>query len=742
MQHVVPVRNRSRFVPPSSPGPVVSRDRLDPLYAQATGRILRVLAPPGYGKSTQVARWAGSDQRQVGWIDLEPIDNDPLVLASALATVLRFGAPEPVAWEGSLDRSALDEVTSHLAVLVEQAVPYVLVLDDVHNLDSAEAIAVLDAVVRHLPAGSTLVLCGRTHADRGTLARQRLRPGVVEVTASELALDAPETDELLREIGVELELDALSRLCDRFEGWVAGLLLAGQALKGKGDHTWMSADHVGDTAFVIDYLRSEWTGDLSKDDRKFLSEAACLQRFTGEMCDQVLGRTRSHARLRRIHHDQLLVLPLDQRDVWFRMHPLLTRWLSSDLQEADPDRWREIHASASAWWADHGDVDLALEHAMAIDDLAAAESLVTDVGFAWLARGLHSTVRRWLAAFPTERMQRSAGLCEINALNNLQLGDGARALRWYEHLERILDSSTSPCPPLTQVRAEVLRMTLAREPSRQLLPLAEKVIAELEADTWTALALYATGGLRFLAGDREAADAFEGAAFVAEINGLWLHQANCTSALGIVAELEGDRDCAADMARRAAELLTRQIGELPATTAMSDALQAVVAAREGRREDAARLIEVGQGKLRAFSSVAPWFNVLCGLAFARAAVRIDDRAASRALLRDLDQALRGEEPDHGAALHVEELRESVEAARQLPSDPAWALTDAELKVLRHLPTNLSLADIATRLFVSRNTVKSHVAAIYRKLNATSRSDAVELARKTGLLEDGPPEDRD
>ena len=41
--------------------------------------------------------------------------------------------------------------------------------------------------------------------------------------------------------------------------------------------------------------------------------------------------------------------------------------------------------------------------------------------------------------------------------------------------------------------------------------------------------------------------------------------------------------------------------------------------------------------------------------------------------------------------------------------------------------------------MSRNTVKTHVAAIYRKLDATSRSEAVDLARQTGLLEDGPAE---
>ena len=91
---------------------------------------------------------------------------------------------------------------------------------------------------------------------------------------------------------------------------------------------------------------------------------------------------------------------------------------------------------------------------------------------------------------------------------------------------------------------------------------------------------------------------------------------------------------------------------------------------------------------------------------------------------------------------MEALRASIDAARQLPSDPAWALTEAELKVLQFLPTNLTLADIATRLFVSRNTVKSHVAAIYRKLDATSRSDAVDLARQTGLLEEGSTEGRD
>ena len=66
-----------------------------------------------------------------------------------------------------------------------------------------------------------------------------------------------------------------------------------------------------------------------------------------------------------------------------------------------------------------------------------------------------------------------------------------------------------------------------------------------------------------------------------------------------------------------------------------------------------------------------------------------------------------------------------------------ALTKAEMRVLQLLPTHLSLAEIAEELYTSRNTVKSQVAAIYRKLETTSRADAVSRARRAGLI--GVPE---
>ena len=86
--------------------------------------------------------------------------------------------------------------------------PFVLVLDDVHHVDAAESLRGHRRAGEHLPPSSTLVLCGRSHPDQRSLARRRLHPGVVDVTAAHLALDATETDELLTSMGVRLELDA------------------------------------------------------------------------------------------------------------------------------------------------------------------------------------------------------------------------------------------------------------------------------------------------------------------------------------------------------------------------------------------------------------------------------------------------------------------------------------------------------------------------------------------------------
>ncbi|QTE28220.1 helix-turn-helix domain-containing protein [Pengzhenrongella sicca] len=76
----------------------------------------------------------------------------------------------------------------------------------------------------------------------------------------------------------------------------------------------------------------------------------------------------------------------------------------------------------------------------------------------------------------------------------------------------------------------------------------------------------------------------------------------------------------------------------------------------------------------------------------------------------------------------------ADAVAQLtaPEYPTEPLTARELLVLRYLSSDATLAEIAARLFVTRNTVKTQVRSVYRKLGVSSRSDALERAHGAGL----------
>jgi LuxR family maltose regulon positive regulatory protein len=108
---------------------------------------------------------------------------------------------------------------------------------------------------------------------------------------------------------------------------------------------------------------------------------------------------------------------------------------------------------------------------------------------------------------------------------------------------------------------------------------------------------------------------------------------------------------------------------------------------------------------------------------------------------ELLDALPHHETAHGALLAdiVDLLRgESAPSTdRERQSQPE-ELSPSELRVLRYLPTNLTRPEIAGELYVSINTVNTHIRNIYSKLGARDRSSAVGRARELRLLSTGRP----
>jgi LuxR family transcriptional regulator, maltose regulon positive regulatory protein len=739
LQEITTVRDRARYVP-AQPSFAVARSRLDELLSDASGRVVRVLAPGGYGKTSLIARWAASDRRAVGWLDIERVDNDPSVLlislASALAGLDGFDLSELP--RGARDAELFVEtvVPEFGAMVRDCRTPFALMVDDVHLLEAPASLALIDALARNLGPASTLVIAGRRYAQEESVARLRLHPGVIDVTASDLALSITEADEMLGALGIAIDLDDLTALTERFEGWPAGIRLAALAIKAGGDPSADSPADAGDTTFVTDYLRTEWMGQLGHDDREFLAEAACLERFTSSMCDDVLGRRGSGEVLRRLQRQDLVVIPLDQRDEWFRMHSLLAHWLAAELRSRDPDRWRDVHHGASRWWAAHGDIDLAFEHAMLVGDLESCELLVATNAPLCFPRGQVATVQRWLERFPREFVASSGSLCAMSSFAAMQVGEGDRALVWVEALGRLVDGRTADVPTLDDsVRAlsDALTASFAPRPARELLPIAERAVERLAPGPARDLALEVLIFHRYISGDLRAATDLDEAIFDAEVRDTPLMLARCLATRAVLADLQGDRERSESDGRRARDILVeRRLDGMFPTTAEVFGINALLDARLGRTADAKTGIGSARRLLAGFTNVVPWYNLLSRLALIKACLLVDDREAADELLREADRYLRGESPGNPVERHLVELRDQLDAVQMVLS-PGTALTSAEMRVMQYLPTNLTLADIATRLYVSRNTVKSHVAAIYRKMGTTSRAEAVDLARRAGLL---------
>ena len=89
------------------------------------------------------------------------------------------------------------------------------------------------------------------------------------------------------------------------------------------------------------------------------------------------------------------------------------------------------------------------------------------------------------------------------------------------------------------------------------------------------------------------------------------------------------------------------------------------------------------------------------------------------------------------AAHLRALLDHVagiEAPAPAPAgEPAEALSERELAVLRFLPTNLSAGEIGGELFLSVHTVKTHMRKLYAKLDVHTRAEAVQRGRALGLL---------
>jgi LuxR family transcriptional regulator, maltose regulon positive regulatory protein len=739
--------NRSGFAQTKLLRPSVRRKGIVPrsrlvarLQASRTIPLVSVVASPGYGKTTLLAQWAAKDRRSFAWLTLDERDNDPTVLLSSIAASL--DRVEPV------DRTVFDVLTSTRATKIPEAVhmlrgtlasmsrPTVLVLDDVQVLDDPQCVNAIEVLSADVPDRTQLALAGRSWPAL-SIARMRSEGSVLEIGPKDLAMDEEETARLLTGMELDATEATVAGVAAATEGWPVGVYLAALTLREEADTSRLAATFSGDDRFMTDYFWSEFLSTRSADDVRFLEETSVLDRMSGPLCDAVLERTGSGKMLRSLESANLLLIPLDRRQEWYRYHALFRGSLLARLQERDAKVPIEIRRRASAWCQRNGLPEEAIGYALMASDADLVARLLAENTLPLWAAGRAVTLQTWFdwleAHGPPDPYPPAALLWAwILAMT----GHPADAERWSDAAQRASFEGTLPDGSSSIVSwVALLRSFLCRDGIDQMARDAEVALEGLSTGSqFRATALVLLGLSRKLAGDADGADAWmEDAAELGERLGATAALSVALAERSIFAIERGDWADARVLAQRARGVVDDGALQDYMTSILAYAAAARVGLHMGDVAEASRDLARAH-RLRPLTSRAvPHLAVQARLELARAHFTLADPAAARLLLREVGDLMR-RRPDLGVlGQEAEELRTQLRAISG-GTPGASTLTTAELKLLPFLPTYLSFRQIGEQLHLSPHTVKTQAISVYRKLGVTSRSEAIESAVALGLLD--------
>jgi LuxR family maltose regulon positive regulatory protein len=406
------------FIPPLRPG-LVPRPRLVQVLnagLASNRRLTLVSAPAGFGKTTLVLAWLQQLDRPAAWLSLEAADNDlPRFLAYLAAAFEQvdegIGAPLLSALQSPRLPAVEQLLTGLLNELALRADPLLLVLDDVHLLTEAAVLQVLRFLLAHQPAQLHLVLATREDPDL-PLSRLRARDQLTELRARELQFTQREAGLLLRGgMGLALSEQDVAALEGRTEGWAVGLQLAGLSLQKQADRHSFIADFSGSHRHILDYLSEEVLQQQPQDLRTFLLQTSLLDRLCGSLCDALTGRQDSERVLAQLEAANLFVLPLDDERRWYRYHQLFADLLRSQLARSQPEGIAALHRRASGWYAEQGEIQAAVEHALQDPDRTQAAQLIEQHAIPMLYQGQVARVVSWFDRLPEAVLLSAPRLC-------------------------------------------------------------------------------------------------------------------------------------------------------------------------------------------------------------------------------------------------------------------------------------------------------------------------------------------
>jgi LuxR family maltose regulon positive regulatory protein len=708
-----------------------------------TGRhraLTLVSAPAGYGKTTILTEWAiAQDQSDaLAWVSLDAGDLDPARLWTHIIASLGNAV--------HTDHSqAMTALRAHPERITETVLPVlfdelsraegtaVLVLDDYHLAECAAVNEQMGSFLRYRPARIQLVVATRSDPALD-VARLRLSDELVEVRSDDLAFDGPELARFFDAAGVTGLSDSdKRRLAQRTGGWPAPLRLAALLIPDD-EHDAFIDSFTGGSRQVVDYLTQDVLDALAPETREFLLQVSILGRLNGPLCDAVVDTSGSGEMLASLERANLFV-SADADGEWYQQHHLFAEALRLELARTRPEVVSVLHARAAEWFAGQGDLETATEHAIASRDVPMAGQLVAGQLQLMAATGRSGTTRRWLTALDWPEASADSELAFVRAVVAGLSGHLEEAENQLGVARSGPADQRDPAGLSLAFRVDFVEAFVAATDVTRSERAARRAIAAAPSSSWRGVGLAGLGQSLSLQGRLDEAVPIlrEAVGAISDSNPILL--AIAVGNLGLAEAARGDATSRADA-------MLEELGQVINSIEIHRTwIGALLLLAGGERERRSGDLRAGLDRFEEAVDIlqpAPHSTWLALAYLLKASVEreLGNPVGATADL-DLMEEILDRIPDCGNLRdRCDQLRLLLAAPVRVATEFGEQLSNRELDVLRLSAAGLDQRHIAAQLFISYNTVKSHLKTSYRKLGVSSRAEA--LLRLQALEGDDPP----
>jgi LuxR family maltose regulon positive regulatory protein len=466
---------QTKLYRPRNRSDLLSRARLlERLNAGLSGNVMLVSAPAGFGKTTLLAQWVQTIDRPTAWLSLDEHDNELHVFIQLLTAALQSAFPDAFHGIASLLEaqrfpSVNDVVTLFINDLADVPDDLILVLDDYHLMRNREIHTLLELLIEHLPHQLHLVLISRSDPPL-PIHRWRARGFLNDLRPADLRFTLEETEAFLNhELGKGVAHETAVSLEDRTGGWIAILRLATLSLHNTSDVAAFMEQLQRYTAHSIQsYLVEEVLAQLAPAVQELLVKTSVLEQFCAEVCTAIIGSDTSYehvqATLNWLERSNVFIIPLDDRQGWYRFHHLFGQLLKQRLQTlSNAEELALLRRRASAWYAEQGLIEQALDHALAAGDAAGAAHLVEAHFLPAFEQEQLVQVEHWVSLLPEEQIQGSPVLLFAKAWILQAQGQLKDFPRLLTTAEQLLDASSNGVRNLDDPHSRLLHALIATE---------------------------------------------------------------------------------------------------------------------------------------------------------------------------------------------------------------------------------------------------------------------------------------